>query len=111
MNEAMLFDVPANPSHPARYTTVLLPVMAGMLRGRRRILDIFGGVGGVFALEHWLGRGETRLRGAFDSVGDAAAKLLRGEQAAVAGSDAVALRELMTGKTVRGEVARGEVAR
>ena len=51
-------------------------------------------------------RGETRLRGAFDSVGDAAAKLLRGEQAAVAGSDAVALRELMTGKAVRGEVAR-----
>ena len=51
-------------------------------------------------------RGETRLRGAFDSVGDAAAKLRRGEQAAVAGSDAVALRELMTGKTVRGEVTR-----
>ena len=51
---------------------------------------------------------ETRLRGAFDSVGDAAAKLLRGEQAAVAGSDAVALRELMTGKAVRGEVARRE---
>ena len=49
-------------------------------------------------------RGETRLRSAFDSVGDAAAKLLRGEQAAVAGSDAVALRELMTGKTVKGEV-------
>ena len=51
-------------------------------------------------------RGETRLRSAFDSVSDAAAKLLRGEQAAVAGSDAIALRELMTGKAVRGEVTR-----
>ena len=51
-------------------------------------------------------RGETRLRSAFDGIGDAAAKLRRGEQAAVAGSDAVALRELMTGKAVRGEVAR-----
>ena len=51
-------------------------------------------------------RGETRLRGAFDSVGDAAAKLRRGEQAAVAASDGVALRELMTGKTTRGEVTR-----
>ena len=49
-------------------------------------------------------RGETRLRSAFDGIGDAAAKLRRGEQAAVAGSDAVALRELMTGKAVRGEV-------
>ena len=48
-------------------------------------------------------RGETRLRGAFDTVGDAAAKLRRGEQAAVAGSDAWLLRELMTGKTVKGE--------
>lgn len=55
MNEAMLFDVPAaNPQHPARYTDVLLPVMAGMLRGRRRILDPFGGVGGAFALEAWI---------------------------------------------------------
>ena len=49
-------------------------------------------------------RGETRLRGAFDSVGDAAAKLRRGEQAAVAANDAWMLRELMTGKAVRGEV-------
>ena len=53
-------------------------------------------------------RGVTRLRSAFDGVGDAAAKLRRGEQAAVAGSDAVALRELMTGKAVRGELARRE---
>ena len=51
-------------------------------------------------------RGETRLRGAFDTPGDAAAKLRRGEQAAVAASDGVALRELMTGKTVKGEVTR-----
>ena len=49
-------------------------------------------------------RGETRLRSAFDGIGDAAAKLRRGEQAAVAAVDAVALRELMTGKAVRGEV-------
>ena len=49
-------------------------------------------------------RGETRLRSAFDGVGDAAAKLRRGEQAAVAASDAAALRELVTGKTVTGEV-------
>ena len=49
-------------------------------------------------------RGETRLRSAFDGIGDAAAKLRRGEQAAVAANDAWMLRELMTGKTVRGEV-------
>ena len=50
-----LFDLPAAlPSHPAKYTDVLLPVMAGMLRGRRRILDPFGGVGGAFALEQWV---------------------------------------------------------
>ena len=49
-------------------------------------------------------RSETRLRSAFDTLGEAAAKLRRGEQAAVAASDGVALRELMTGKTVRGEV-------
>lgn len=52
--EAMFFDVPANPSHPAKYTDVLLPVMASMLKGRQRILDPFGGTGKVFLLEHWL---------------------------------------------------------
>ena len=52
-------------------------------------------------------RGETRLRSAFDSPGDAAAKLLRGEQAAVAGSDGERLRELVTGKTARGEAIHG----
>jgi hypothetical protein len=57
MSAAALFDIPANPSHPAKYTDVLLPVMASMLKGRRSILDIFGGAGGVFALEHWLGAG------------------------------------------------------
>ena len=35
---------------------------------------------------------ETRLRGAFDSVGDAAAKLLRGEQAAALAEDNAKLR-------------------
>ena len=53
-----LFELPAAlPSHPAKYTDILLPVMAGMLRGRRRILDPFGGTGKVFLLEHWLGAG------------------------------------------------------
>ena len=55
--------------------------------------------GGVLAVI----RGETRLRSAFDGIGDAAAKLRRGEQAAVAAVDAVAPRELVTGKTVKGE--------
>ena len=49
-------------------------------------------------------RSETRLRSAFDTPGDAAAKLRRGEQAVVAAGDAAALRELVTGKTTRGEV-------
>ena len=48
MNTAALFDVPAQPQHPAKYTDVLLPVMAAMLKGRRRILDPFGGTGKVF---------------------------------------------------------------
>ena len=54
MQAVTLFDVTANPKRPARYTDVLLPVMAGMLRGRRRILDPFGGVGGAFSLEPFL---------------------------------------------------------
>jgi hypothetical protein len=40
MDATMLFNVPANPKHPAKYTDSLLPVMAGMLRGRRRILGL-----------------------------------------------------------------------
>lgn len=52
---AMLFDVPAaNPAHPAKYTDALLLTMAQMLKGRRRILDPFGGTGKVFLLENWL---------------------------------------------------------
>ncbi len=39
-------------SHPARYTDSLLPVMADMLHGRRRICDPFGGTGKAFELEH-----------------------------------------------------------
>ena len=54
MNAPALFDVSAQPQHPAKYTDVLLPVMAAMLRGRRRILDPFGGTGGSFALEQWV---------------------------------------------------------
>ena len=57
MDATMLFNVPANPKHPAKYTDSLLPVMAGMLRGRRRILDPFGGTGKAFLLDHWLGAG------------------------------------------------------
>ena len=50
-----LFDVPAaNPAHPAKYTDALLLTMAQMLKGRRRILDPFGGTGKVFLLEAWL---------------------------------------------------------
>ncbi len=51
-------------------------------------------------------RGETRLRSAFDTPGDAAAKLRRGEQATCAAGDAETLRQLVTGKTQRGAVAK-----
>jgi tRNA G10 N-methylase Trm11 len=57
VNAPMLFDVTANPKHPAKYTDALLLTMAQMLKGRRRILDPFGGTGKVFLLEHWLGAG------------------------------------------------------
>lgn len=61
MNTATLIDMPeALPSHPARYTDVLLPVMAKMLQGSKRILDPFGGTGKVFLLEHWLGKVEIQ---------------------------------------------------
>lgn len=52
-------DAPA-PNHPAKYTDVLLPTMARMLQGRKRILDPFGGTGKVFLLEHWLGNVEIQ---------------------------------------------------
>jgi hypothetical protein len=52
----LFFDEPvkAKPRHPAKYTPALYPVMAGYLRGCARILDPFGGVGGVFDLLAWL---------------------------------------------------------
>lgn len=50
-----LFDLPpAVKAHPATYTDALLTTFARMLRHSRRILDPFGGLGGVFALSHWL---------------------------------------------------------
>lgn len=50
-----LFELDAPlPSHPAKYTDVLLPVMARMLKGRKRICDPFCGTGKVFLLNHWL---------------------------------------------------------
>lgn len=56
-----LFDLDAPlPKHPAKYTDALLLTMANMLRGRRRILDPFGGTGKVFLLEHWLGDAEIQ---------------------------------------------------
>ena len=55
MNTETLIDLPAaNPAHPAKYTDALLLTMAQMLKGRRRILDPFGGTGKVFLLEAWL---------------------------------------------------------
>ena len=55
MRQPQLIDLPAAiPSHPAKYTDVLLPVMASMLRGCKRILDPFAGTGKVFLLNHWL---------------------------------------------------------
>lgn len=53
MNTLFPLAAPA-PSHPAKYTDALLVTMAKMLQGRTRILDPFGGVGGIFKLEHWL---------------------------------------------------------
>ncbi len=44
----------AVPPHPAGYTAALLPVMARYLSGCWRVLDPFGGVGGVFRLSAWL---------------------------------------------------------
>lgn len=40
--------------HPAKYTDVLIPVFAKMLRGKQRILDPFGGTGKIFDLQWWL---------------------------------------------------------
>ena len=50
-----LFELPtAQPSHPATYTDALLSSFVRMLSGSRRILDPFGGLGGVFKLSYWL---------------------------------------------------------
>ena len=50
-----LFELPvAQPSHPATYTDALLSSFVRMLRGSKRILDPFGGLGGVFKLSYWL---------------------------------------------------------
>jgi SAM-dependent methyltransferase len=52
---ATLFDMPtALPSHPAKYTEILLPTMARMLRGRKRVLDMFAGTGRIFLIEKFL---------------------------------------------------------
>ena len=40
--------------HPAKYTDVLLPVMAQYLHGYKRILDPMAGVGGIFKLYDYL---------------------------------------------------------
>jgi hypothetical protein len=53
MNTLFALDTPL-PSHPAKYTDVLLVTMAKMLQGRKRILDPFGGTGKVFLLNSWL---------------------------------------------------------
>lgn len=50
-----LFELPEpNKTHPARYTPALLVEMAKMLDGCTRVLDPFGGTGGIFLLEHWM---------------------------------------------------------
>jgi len=51
-----LFEIQDAPKvrHPAKYSDVLLPVFIRMLRGSTRILDPFGGVGGIFILQPWL---------------------------------------------------------
>lgn len=55
MTHPTMFELPTiRPAHPARYTHSLFLTMARMVMGRKRILDPFGGVGGVFELENWL---------------------------------------------------------
>lgn len=50
-----LIDLPLSlPSHPAKYTEALLPIMATMLQGSKRVLDPFAGVGGIFKLDSFL---------------------------------------------------------
>lgn len=55
------FDLtPAASGHPAKYTDSLLPVMARMLEGRKRILDPMAGTGGIFKLANWLPNASIR---------------------------------------------------
>lgn len=50
-----LIELPApSPAHPAKYTEVLLPTMARMLRGRKRVLDMFAGTGRIFLIEQFV---------------------------------------------------------
>lgn len=59
MMQTSLFTLPTpKPAHPAQYTTALYPTMARMLTGCTRILDPFGGKGGIFTLERWLPEAE-----------------------------------------------------
>ena len=55
MSKAAFFDLPGqHVRHPARYSVELLPTLAMYLHGCTRILDPFGGVGGIFALAPFL---------------------------------------------------------
>ena len=57
MQQAALFGLDllvARPRHPARYSAELLPTLASALAGCTRILDPFGGVGGIFTLAPFL---------------------------------------------------------
>src|SRR5262245_55502313 len=40
--------------HPAKYSAALLPTFAPLLTGCTRLLDPFGGVGGIFRLSPYL---------------------------------------------------------
>lgn len=56
-----LFDLPEERlQHPAKYTDALLSAFVRMLRGRRRILDPFGGTGKIFLLNRWYPEAEIR---------------------------------------------------
>ena len=57
----MLLTCRRRTNHPAKYTTILLPVVASMLR-RRRVLDPFGGVGRPCA-QRAVGDGAHVMRG------------------------------------------------
>lgn len=47
-------------AHPAKYTDVLLPVMATLLGDAKRVLDPFGGTGKIFHLREWLPEAEIQ---------------------------------------------------